>query len=123
MISEAEKSLRIAIAPYSGFKVGAAIATVEGKIYTGCNIENRSLMLSVCAEKVALFKALSEGESRFCAIAVVSGDADYCYPCGSCRQILSEFSHDMDIFLSGKNGVKKYSLKELLPYPFSSDFA
>ena len=122
LLREAEMSLRMVIAPYSGFEVGAAIASVSGKIYTGCNIENHSLMLSICAEKVALFKALSEGERFFRSIAIVSGDRRYCYPCGSCRQVLWEFTKDIDIFLSGEKGVKRYSLSELLPYPFSREF-
>jgi cytidine deaminase len=123
LLKEAERSMRIAIAPYSGFKVGVALATKRGKIYTGCNIENPSLMLSICAEKVALMKALSEGEKSFQAIAIVTSDREYCYPCGSCRQILWEFAKDIDIFLYSKKGIKKYSLSELLPYAFSKDFA
>lgn len=119
LIREAEKAMRAAIAPYSGFKVGVAIATEGNRIYTGCNIENPSLMLSLCAEKVALMKALSEGERTFRAVAIVNSEGEYCYPCGSCRQILYEFARDVDIFLHSKKGTKKYSLSELLPYPFS----
>jgi cytidine deaminase len=122
LLQEARKSLRRAIAPYSKFKVGAAIATGEGRIYTGCNIENPSLMLSICAEKMALLKALSEGEKHFKAMVIVSSSNKYCYPCGSCRQILWEFAKDIDIYLTrGENtrGIKKYSLSELLPYPFT----
>ncbi len=111
--------MRIAITPYSGFKVGVALATKNGKIYTGCNIENPSLMLSICAEKVALMKALSEGEKSFHAMAIVASDKAYCYPCGSCRQILWEFARDIDIFLHGSKGIKKYFLSELLPYLFT----
>lgn len=119
LIKSAEKSMRIAIAPYSGFKVGIAIGTKKGKIYTGCNIENPSLMLSICAEKVALLKALSEGERLFKAMAIVSNQKGYCYPCGSCRQILWEFAKEIDIYLVSKAGIKKYSLIELLPYAFT----
>lgn len=98
LVKEAIKSMKIAIAPYSGFKVGAALAAGQGKIYRGCNIENPSLMLSICAEKVALMKALSEGEKSFRAMAIVTGDGEYCFPCGSCRQLLLEFAQDMDIY-------------------------
>ena len=126
LVKEAEKAMRRAIAPYSKFKVGAALATEKGKLYKGCNIENPSFMLSVCAEKVALLKALSEGERSFKAIAIVSNSAGYCYPCGSCRQMLWEFAKDVEIYLSSsKHGlrnienIKKYSLNEFLPYPFS----
>jgi cytidine deaminase len=119
LVNEAGKAMHRAIAPYSGFKVGAALATKKGKIYTGCNIENPSLMLSICAEKVALTKALSEGESRFQAMAIVCGNKEYCFPCGSCRQLLWEFAKDIDIFLYSRKGIKKYMLNELLPYAFS----
>ncbi|MEK7308932.1 MAG: cytidine deaminase [Nitrospirota bacterium] len=126
LIQEARKSMRRAIAPYSKFKVGAAIATGEGKIYTGCNIENPSLMLSICAEKVALLKALSEGEKHFKAMVIVSSSKKYCYPCGSCRQILWEFAKDIEIYLTCDDpdishdlkNIKKFSLSEFLPYPF-----
>ncbi len=130
LIKKAEKAMRRAVAPYSKFKVGAALVTKKDKIYTGCNIENPSLMLSVCAEKVALLKALSEGERSFKTIAIVSNSKEYCYPCGSCRQMLWEFAKDVDIYLSCKRpkelkdsqnikDIKKYSLNELLPYPFT----
>jgi len=119
LIKKAKKSMRIAIAPYSGFKVGVALATKKGRIYSGCNIENPSLALSACAEKVALMKALSEGERSFKAIAIVAIDKEYCYPCGSCRQILWEFAGDIDVFLFSKKGIKKYSLSELLPHAFT----
>lgn len=118
LIKSAEKAMRITIAPYSGFKVGASILTKKGKIYAGCNIEGPSLMLSACAEKVALLKALSEGERSFKAMAIVSGDKGYCYPCGSCRQMLWEFAKDIDLYIVSASGIKKYSLNELLPYVF-----
>jgi cytidine deaminase len=121
LIREARKVMKRAIAPYSRFRVGAALSSKRGSIYTGCNMENPSLMLSICAEKVALFNALSGGEKSFRAIAIVSGDGNYCYPCGSCRQVLWEFAGDMDVYLLADAGIKKYSLSELLPYPFSTD--
>jgi len=119
LIREAEKSMKNSLAPYSKFKVGAALLTKKGNIYTGCNIENPSLMLSVCAEKTAMLKALSEGERSFKAVAVVSSAGKYCYPCGSCRQVLLEFAGDIDVYTANANEIKRYSLKELLPFAFS----
>lgn len=118
LLREARGALKVAIAPYSGFKVGVAVVTKKGKVYSGCNIENPSLMLSICAEKVALTKALSEGERSFTAITIVSTKGSYCYPCGSCRQMLWEFAGNIDVFLEGKEGIKRYTMSELLPYPF-----
>jgi len=119
LLKEAEKAMRRAIAPYSEFKVGAALITDRGRIYTGCNIENPSLMLSICAEKVALIKALSEDEKKFKAMAIVCEKKEYCFPCGSCRQMLWEFARGIDIILLSGKGIKKYSLSELLPFAFS----
>lgn len=119
LIRKAEESIQTAITPYSGFKVGASIVTEKGKIYAGCNIEGPSLMLSACAEKVALLKALSEGERSFKAMVIVSSHKGYCYPCGSCRQMLWEFAKDIDVYIVGAVGIKKYSLSELLPYAFN----
>lgn len=118
LIGEAEGAVRHAIAPYSGFTVGAALMAESGTIHRGCNIENPSLMLSFCAERAALIKALTEGERVFKAIAVVSGDGKYCFPCGACRQMLAEFAPGIEIFLSSDEGIKKYSIADLLPYPF-----
>lgn len=121
LIKEAEASKRHAIAPYSGFVVGAALITDRGKVYTGCNIENRSLMMSFCAERAALLKALTEGERAFKSIAIVSGDGEYCFPCGTCRQMLYEFAPDLAIFLSSNDGIKRYSISELLPHAFRKE--
>lgn len=100
--------------PYSNFKVGAALLTKDGKIYTGCNIENASYSPSCCAERVAFFKAISEGYKDFVAIAI-SGDKEKCYPCGVCRQVMSEFcDDDFKIYIDDK----EYTLKEMLPYSF-----
>lgn len=107
-----------AIAPYSGFKVGAALLTGDGKTCTGCNIENPSVMLGCCAERVALLKALSEGHTSFKALAVVSSDGRFCFPCGACRQMLMEFAPDIYIYLRSESGIKKFTIDELLPNPF-----
>lgn len=118
LIKEAENAKNNAIAPFSKFVVGAALVTGNGKVYRGCNIENSSLMLSFCAERAALIKALTEGELVFKAMAVVSGDRGYCFPCGACRQMLAEFAPDIEIYLVSGEGVKKYSISELLPHSF-----
>jgi cytidine deaminase len=118
LLTQAKEALKRAIAPYSGFRVGAALLSGEGECFTGCNIENPSLMLSLCAERVALIKALSEGHGSFRAMAVVSGGGGYCFPCGACRQMLFEFAPGISLYLGSEEGVKKFSIEELLPYPF-----
>jgi cytidine deaminase len=118
LVKEAEKAQKQAIAPYSGFAVGAALITAGGKINRGCNIENPSLMLSFCAERAALVNALTEGEKEFKAMTIVSGDGRYCFPCGACRQMMAEFAPDLDIYLVSRTGIKKYSIQELLPHTF-----
>ena len=102
---------------YSNFRVGAALLTKDGKIYTGCNVENVSYSPSCCAERVAFYKAISEGNRDFKAIAI-SGDKENCYPCGVCRQVMSEFcDKDFKIYV----GNKEYMLDELLPYSFDME--
>lgn len=112
---EAERAMENAIAPYSGFTVGAALLTDDDEIYSGCNIENPSLMLSFCAERTAIIKALSQGKKNFKAMAVLSGEGRYCFPCGSCRQLMAEFSPDIELYLASRKGIKKYLITELLP--------
>ena len=113
-----------AYVPYSHFRVGAALLTADGKIYTGCNIENAAYTPTNCAERTAFFKAVSEGERDFTAIAI-SGDADdYLYPCGVCRQVMAEFCEPdtFRIFVSKKNGeYREYTLGELFPGAFTKD--
>lgn len=118
LVNEAKAARKKAFAPYSGFTVGAALITNGGKIYHGCNIENPSLMLSFCAERAALINALVEGEKKFKALAIVSGNKDYCFPCGACRQMLAEFAPDIEIYLAADKGIKKFSIAELLPHQF-----
>lgn len=113
-------------APYSGFSVGAALQTESGKVYTGCNIENASFTPTVCAERVALFKAVSEGERKFKTIAIVGskdGKITAASPCGVCRQALSEFcSPDFEVLVvENENSFKSFTLSELLPNSFSLD--
>ena len=108
-----------AVASYSGFKVGAALETSDGRIYTGCNIENVSYGLTVCAERVALWKALSEGAREFRQIAVVTDDTKATPPCGACRQLLWEYCGDISIHLHSLQGpTEQYKLSALFPHPF-----
>lgn len=118
LIKEAETARKRAIAPYSRFTVGAALLSASGEIYKGCNIENPSLMMSVCAEKAAILNALIKDEKVFKAMAIVSGDGKYCFPCGACRQMIFEFAGKIEIFIAAAEGIKKYSITELLPHSF-----
>lgn len=117
-----------AYAPYSHFHVGAALLAGDGRIYTGCNVENASYGASNCAERTAFFKAVSEGESSFWAIAVTGGAAggepgDFVYPCGICRQVMQEFCGPKFRILIVKSleEYREYTLKELLPWGFGGD--
>ncbi len=119
LIIHANEAKAKAYAPYSNFVVGAAVLCGSGQIYTGCNIENSSFGAAVCAERVAVFKAISCGEKKFLKLAVISGKEAYCFPCGICRQVLYEFSPDCEV-LSCKNEkeYKKMLIKDLLPEGF-----
>jgi len=122
IIQAAHKAKRHAYAPYSKFKVGAALKTKSGKIYTGYNIEISTYSLTLCAERTAIFKAFSEGEREFTALAVVSDDPDYCPPCGSCRQVLMELAGNIDfVMTNGKGKYKVMKLLKLLPDPFGPE--
>ena len=118
----AEKAIeakKMAMPTYSNFHVGAALLTEDGKIYTGCNIESSSYSLTICAERTAIFKAISEGERKFKAIAVVADTVDFCSPCGACRQIISDLCKDIDVILvNQKKELKVLSTKDLLPFAF-----
>jgi len=108
-----------AYARYSGFRVGAALLTKSGRVFTGVNVENASYGLTVCAERVAVFKAVSEGEREFVAIAIASDSPEKTVPCGACRQVLYEFSEDMDVIMANRNGdYEVVKLKDLLPRGF-----
>lgn len=112
------KARENAYVPYSKFKVGAALLTKEGKVYLGCNIENSSYSGTICAERTAFAEAVKKGERCFEAIAVV-GNTELCFPCGICRQFMSEFCDgDFKIILSDNGKPKVFTLKELLPYSF-----
>ena len=119
LIARATAARDRSISPYSHFKVGAAIRTREGKIYDGCNIENASYGLTVCAERLALLKALSEGEREFTEIAVVTDNEKLTPPCGPCRQLLWEYCGDIPVRLHSLRQIDQtYSLAELFPHPF-----
>ena len=120
----AEDARAYSYTPYSNFAVGAALLTKSGKVYTGCNIENASYTPTICAERTAVFKAVSEGEKEFAAIAVIGGPAGekgrFCAPCGVCRQVLREFcTPDFRILLGNVGEVQAYTLADLLPTSFA----
>ena len=117
---DAARQVRLrAHAPYSGFQVGAALETAGGIVITGCNVENATYGLTICAERVALVKAISEGETKFTRIAIVADTEAPTPPCGACRQILWEFGGNLEIILANLHEVKGiYRLADLLPLPF-----
>ncbi len=120
LIKAARKASNFAYAPYSKFKVGAALLTKSGIIYSGANVENASYGLTVCAERIALFKAVSEGKKDFRALAIYTKTKDFTTPCGACRQVLMEFSPNLSIIIINASGkIKKFSLSKLLPHPFA----
>lgn len=114
----AKEALNNAYAPYSGYYVGAALLTKEGRIYSGCNIENASYGATNCAERTAIFKAVSEGVREFEKIAVAAKDGSCAYPCGICLQVMHEFSKDMKVVLEKQGEIVEYELRELLPAGF-----
>ena len=119
LIKLATEARENAYAPYSNFKVGAALLASNGRVFTGCNVENATYGLTVCAERVALWKAVSEGERKFVAIAVVADGERPPSPCGACRQLLWEFSGDIEVITANLRGASQsYHLSELLPHPF-----
>ena len=123
LMKAAAKAREYSYSPYSGFKVGAALLTKSGKVFTGCNVENAAYSPTNCAERTAVFKAVSEGEREFLAIAIVGGKgeelSDFCAPCGVCRQVLAEFTDEnFRILLGTPEQFSVYSMKEILPYSF-----
>jgi len=121
LVAAARAAREHAVARFSGFKVGAALLTPDGSIISGCNIENATYGLTVCAERVAMFKALSEGHREFVAVAVVADTGEPTPPCGACRQILWEFGGDLEVFLASLTEHKgTHRLKDLLPLPFDA---
>ena len=121
LIAVAKQTRENAHAPYSNFRVGAAVRASSGRIFGGCNIENASYGLTLCAERVAIFKALSEGERNFDAIAVVTDSEKLTPPCGACRQLIWEFCGDVPVVLANLQGkTETFAMCDLFPKPFDS---
>jgi cytidine deaminase len=119
LAARAGEAKRNSYSPYSRFRVGAALLTTDGKIYTGCNVENSSYGLTVCAERTALFKAVSEGEHSFKALAIASDEDTFTPPCGACRQVIYELAGNIDIVLTKTDGsYQTKKMLSLLPHPF-----
>lgn len=120
LIEISKKAQEFAYAPHSKFKVGAALLCRDGSVYTGCNIENATYGATNCAERTAVFKAVSEGKREFDAIAITSSGKDLTFPCGICRQVLSEFSPEIKVILEDENSeLHTFMLSELLPHSFT----
>ena len=112
-----------AYVPYSHFPVGAALECEDGTVYTGCNIENAAFPCTICAERTAMFKAISEGNCKFKRIVVAGKSEDFCVPCGSCRQVMMEFAPEMEVIcLNGQGQARSFRLRELLPYGFDQSW-
>jgi len=123
LIQDAQKARLQSVAPFSKFLVGAAVRTSSGKVYTGCNIESASYGLTVCAERVAIWKALSEGERNFTELAVVADTETLTPPCGTCRQIIWEFARGADIVFANLTGqTEVFHIADLLPRAFDARF-
>ena len=111
-----------AYCPYSHFPVGATLECEDGSVYTGCNVENAVYPAGICAERNAIFHAVAEGHTRFRRIVIAGRSADFCVPCGVCRQVIREFSPDLEVIcLNGHGREKVFTLSELLPYSFGPD--
>lgn len=122
LVRLAKEAMEHAYVPYSHFKVGAALLAKDGTVFKGCNIENASYGATNCAERTAIFKAVSEGYREFEKIAIVAGSGDYASPCGICRQVLFEFMPDGKVILdSEEKGRKVFSVQELLPFGFRGE--
>jgi cytidine deaminase len=119
LIKKAKEAMKYSYAPYSNFNVGAALLLSDGSVYTGCNIENSSYSVTICAERTALFKAVSEGRRDFEKIAIVSSSGDKTYPCGMCIQALCEFMAEKSVVLEDNKGnISEIKIKNLMPYCF-----
>lgn len=122
LVKKAIEAKNNAYVPYSKFRVGAALLTKEGKVYTGCNVECASYGGTNCAERTAIFKAVSEGDRQIEAIAVASDLDDYTYPCGICRQVIIEFGKKIKMIIAkSEDDFKIYTIDELLPHSFTTD--
>lgn len=123
LLDMARQARAHAWAPFSHFMVGAALQAADGRVFTGCNVENATYGLTVCAERVALLKAMSEGARKFSCIAVVADTVDPTPPCGACRQLLWEFGGDLEVILGNLEAEKsRHQLRDLFPLPFDVRF-
>lgn len=124
IIKTAREAQQFSHSPYSRFRVGAALETTEGKIFTGCNVENASYGLTNCAERTAIFKAVSEGYKNFSRIVIVSDAENFCPPCGACRQVMLEFfSEETEIIITNnKDEYKIFNISDLIPVSFNEKF-
>lgn len=121
--SAAQSMLEKAYCPYSHFPVGAALECEDGAVFTGCNVENAAYPAGICAERNAIFHAVAEGHTRFRRIVIAGKSHDFCVPCGMCRQVMREFSTDLEIIcLNGEGGEKTFTLDQLLPHGFGPEF-
>jgi cytidine deaminase len=121
LIAAARKALQRAYAPYSNFHVGAAVLTIQGELFTGCNVENASYGLTICAERSAIFTAVQATAApklAVRAVAVLNGSGVPCSPCGACRQVIAEFASDCIVIFQGQNGLEDSSISDLLPQSF-----
>ena len=119
LCKKAVNMLDMAYVPYSHFPVGAALECRDGTVFTGCNVENAAYGSTICAERTAIVKAVSEGHRDFVRIAIAGKSKDFCVPCGSCRQVMMEFSPEMEVIcINGAGESKTFALRELLPYGF-----
>jgi len=120
LMNRAVEASKYSYSPYSKFAVGACLLTEKGNVYSGCNFENSSFGLTICAERNAVGSAVAAGDKKIKAIAIYSPNAQYCYPCGACRQVLNEFKSEngLDVITTGDEGLKISSLDELLPEGF-----
>ena len=122
LVQKALEMRQFSYAPYSRFRVGAALECEDGSVYTGCNVENAAYGSSLCAERAALVKAVSEGRRRFVRLAVAGDSADCCWPCGACRQMLREFGTELEVLAANRDGAfVARTLAELLPHSFGPE--
>ena len=121
--SAAQTMLDRAYCPYSHFPVGAALECEDGTVYTGCNVENAAYPAGICAERNAIFHAVSEGHTRFRRIVIAGKSHDFCVPCGMCRQVMREFSRDLEVICLNEDGAEAtFSLDQLLPHGFGPEY-
>ena len=120
LMDKAREASKMSYSPFSKFAVGAAVCAGSGNIYTGCNIENSSFGMTICAERCAIFKAISEGEKEISAVAIFSPNEDDCYPCGACRQVMYEFQgeNEIEIITADKSGLNIRKMSDFLPFGF-----